>query len=408
MEVPTQLAGANVPPGVSAPRPMAQFVERLVSQTGRTDLSSHPKVVEAALSQSQAEASRLFMEAIMEVPVKPTRPAPPGVMASIASREATRRAEHFQELKLDEEELMSNVDYQIRIVHDSMAKLQRHRAEAALFTGVKQGANLADELVKAQEWYELDESAVNKIVLRTPTVFISHFNSAAGINETVNLGRYEVHVPLDLSCINVYRLSDNVMAGSNYHPHVSSSGHPCWGNGNVTVRDALLEGKLSTALEVLRSLLCTYNDAGPYVPLDRFVSERQPIEWEGMPLEYVPYGLTHNQYSKAWYSSYVLIPHTLLPKSRTWASLFSSTRTFTIGGVCKRCKGYFVPVYKIVYSHNGVEPHSKKGRYYVQLEDGTYYEVPREYNMASAPCRTFMINYTPKEKEQSNEQEEAI
>lgn len=386
------------------------FVSRVLSQTGRTDLATHPKVLEAEQVE-QADATRLIMEAIVANPTKAITPLPPLVLHAYQERleegAKRRKYELIERVKIR----TAGVDSYLRYVDEAVEELVAARRELDSYTGVTR-PDLSAELSKAQAWYELvpDRCTAGAIVLRTPTVFISHFNTKAGINETVRLGRYEVYIPLHLASITVLPCDDNVKVSGVYHPHISSIGQPCWGTGGATVRDALESGHLSTALEVLRSLLCTYNDAGPYQPINRFVEERQPEEWAGRPMAYHYYGWHVNSYVGKAYSKVVLIPHVLLPKDKKWAQYSSATRTFTIGGTPKKCKGYFVPVYDKVYEFNGMVPHSLANTFFVKLSDGSYHQLSREYNVASAPWRSYQLpedeQPKPPTKEVTSEQED--
>jgi hypothetical protein len=97
--------------------------------------------------------------------------------------------------------------------------------------------------------------------------------------ESIALGRFRIDLNLDRfhygrldgDAVRAIALEPNPAASNDEitHPHVQG-GQICLGEGSVMVRQALTEGRLYDALLVVRSVLMTYNDASPYLSLDRW------------------------------------------------------------------------------------------------------------------------------------------
>ncbi|MDB5326006.1 MAG: hypothetical protein JWM57_1575 [Phycisphaerales bacterium] len=101
--------------------------------------------------------------------------------------------------------------------------------------------------------------------------------------EGVALGRFRLVV--DLSRLGRGRLDGDTVTAEALEPNPSASNdeitHPhvqggciCFGDGGPLLRAALAEGRLYDALVVTRQVLLTYNEASPYVRLDRWTGRR--------------------------------------------------------------------------------------------------------------------------------------
>lgn len=97
--------------------------------------------------------------------------------------------------------------------------------------------------------------------------------------EGIELGRFRL--VLDLSrlsrgrcggdCLSVEALDPNPASSNDEvtHPHVQG-GQVCLGDGAGLFRTALAEGRLYDAFVIVNQVLHTYNDASPYIALDRW------------------------------------------------------------------------------------------------------------------------------------------
>ena len=135
-------------------------------------------------------------------------------------------------------------------------------------------SSLVDELSQVQQEFgslEID-NAENTISVITEPITL----------DDVYLGPFRIHLELKkfnelytASPYYVIALSPNPAATDETvtHPHVSSE-KLCEGDGCVTIRTALEQGRLSDFFTMVRSILNTYNPDSPYVAL---------IDWCGEP-----------------------------------------------------------------------------------------------------------------------------
>lgn len=106
-------------------------------------------------------------------------------------------------------------------------------------------------------------------------VVMSEINPSAGINRTVNLGKYLMRYDVKTASLKVLRHSQNILRdGTFYHPYIYKDGTICWGNAANTAYKLLAEGALYEVGGLLSALLVTYApDATPYVHLYDFAKQ---------------------------------------------------------------------------------------------------------------------------------------
>jgi len=110
-------------------------------------------------------------------------------------------------------------------------------------------------------------------------IICSHTNPAAGVNMSVNMGRYTVRVNLSHSKISlVGKLYNNIgissrSFGSVIHPH-STTRSICWGSARQDVEQAALDGNLVRQFNLLDELLACYSPSNPYAALRTFNRHR--------------------------------------------------------------------------------------------------------------------------------------
>lgn len=91
----------------------------------------------------------------------------------------------------------------------------------------------------------------------------------------INLGSYMVLFKTSgkftSSSIRVFPFNDNIRTKRGYyHPHVSSSGSICWGNGLEPAMKAVTEKDMNKVFKILASLLSVYNADSPYDGINEF------------------------------------------------------------------------------------------------------------------------------------------
>lgn len=131
-----------------------------------------------------------------------------------------------------------------------------------LKTAIKDDAGKIDKAIK--EIMALKENGtyteidfrLNEIVAQTPMVYCEHKD------DVYELGKYEVHVPLDNADIRIYNLTRQ--PGGYHHPHVKSDGQPCLGTLSEAIPKHIGRADFAVILMALNSYLHSYNPASPY------------------------------------------------------------------------------------------------------------------------------------------------
>lgn len=152
--------------------------------------------------------------------------------------------------------------------------------------------------VLKDNWYTLDRQFMaehnatckekdNVIAFLTPEIFLVYENRSAGIDSSVNLGRFRVIYQPNRARIHVLPYMNNVFCQGSYHPHVSTDGDPCWGNAAAVYSEAMGKIKPSIALTALRTLLQTYNPESPYRTIESYEEERDEQAPDNMAACYV-------------------------------------------------------------------------------------------------------------------------
>lgn len=144
---------------------------------------------------------------------------------------------------------------------------------------------LGDDIEKVRS-----EASRDQITLySTSDIVITEKNKLAGIDHTVNLGRFKVGIFYDSGLyIEVMRWKDNFAVSNHIHPHIGTGGDPCWGQAGDEIRRLYLDFNLTEVFKILDSILFDYNDSNPYVPIYSFIQylesggrrsdEQQPLQ----------------------------------------------------------------------------------------------------------------------------------
>ena len=156
--------------------------------------------------------------------------------------------------------------------------------QEAIANGSDQAEPLLDQVIdlEADGWWKFVNRQAATIYFVTSRIVLREYNPAAGIDCTVDMGQYIAVVDIHNKSANVYPCFSTPVqfsSGASYHPHVSSGGTLCWGNGEDRFFDAMNAGKLKEAMTMLRALLTTYEPSNPYRILQEYgkISERFKI-----------------------------------------------------------------------------------------------------------------------------------
>lgn len=102
-------------------------------------------------------------------------------------------------------------------------------------------------------------------------IVLTEKNPSAGIDISVNVGRFEAQLVPKTSMVRVFQAGNNVLAHGYWHPYISSAGGVCWGNASDTADELLASAKYGQAFALLAALLATYDsNTTPYMDLVNF------------------------------------------------------------------------------------------------------------------------------------------
>ena len=107
------------------------------------------------------------------------------------------------------------------------------------------------------------------------------------------------------------------------HPHVSNE-RLCEGDGSVTIRTALEQGRLCDFFTMVRSILQTYNPDSPYVSLD---------DWDGEPCYECGYVMSREDTYYCYYCE-----HDYCSECSTYCRLCEETVCLSCSGECPYCE----------------------------------------------------------------------
>ena len=169
--------------------------------------------------------------------------------------------------------LSSAVDYQ-RSYEEQLRRAVEARAATMQISG--QDPKVSEQIETLTEgsfWQYAGQARESSsvFVLRTKNdVICSHKNVAAEIDITVNLGKFDARFDMRGGILRVVAHSDNVFVSDYIHPHISSNGSVCWGNGGDTALRAQSSMNLIQLFTLLSSVLVNYNSSNPYRSLEDF------------------------------------------------------------------------------------------------------------------------------------------
>lgn len=88
--------------------------------------------------------------------------------------------------------------------------------------------------------------------------------------EFTDLPAYKIRVDFNNPNIIVERINNSNFQSLDQHPHVNSSGKPCFGNMASHYASAMSDMNIEKTVMVVLGILTSFNSAGPYVSLEDF------------------------------------------------------------------------------------------------------------------------------------------
>ena len=114
----------------------------------------------------------------------------------------------------------------------------------------------------------------DRIVARTYPITVTSRDG-----DDYDLGTFQVVIRLDADDVRITKISGEKPDGYP-HPHVSSSGVPCFGNIGAPLAKMLAEGQYAAALSVLLQFLRSYNPGDAYIKLEHFDPDFQDARYD--------------------------------------------------------------------------------------------------------------------------------
>jgi hypothetical protein len=218
------------------------------------------------------------------------------LFANIISVKSTQ--EYLSTVKARDVQLRNAVDA-TNSVQSYLRSMMEYQEKIDRLDG-KSSWNLTETIKKAvaDGWYTYDSELTSRynstrlnhrdhgLVFTTPHVQCKYVNQAAGINKSLDFGRYQVvYVPSN-GMVFVLKLENNINVDGYYHPHVTTSGSVCWGNGANAMGSAVKLHKVDEILQILRVILENYNADSPYISYIMFEVRRDPSKMRELPTRF--------------------------------------------------------------------------------------------------------------------------
>lgn len=129
------------------------------------------------------------------------------------------------------------------------------------------------EQITASPFWTLELVHQNEWEFRTRNdVFMTEKADEAGVNRTLNFGKYIARVNFIRGSILVRKYSNNLTTVRGfYHPYIDGSGGICWGNAKDTFYKLTKDRQWSKIMDLLASLLTTYSTSStPWEDFEAF------------------------------------------------------------------------------------------------------------------------------------------
>lgn len=140
--------------------------------------------------------------------------------------------------------------------------------------------NQIQEVSNSSQWVYKGLRGDSVVFTTRNDVILKHKNQAAGIDVTVNFGKFDVLYSLETFLLKVKPCENNVFVHDYYHPHINYAGSVCWGSASDTVSKALSSLNFTHVMTILASVLNSYNPDNPYKPIEMFDKEVKKLEAE--------------------------------------------------------------------------------------------------------------------------------
>jgi hypothetical protein len=225
--------------------------------------------------------------------VERTKTAPDSQLANVETILKNQLAASLKRRTDEKKRMLENtintrirdVDQYIIAMNDRIANIVNARKELAQLIGVGTEDKILSDIKELllgnfYQFHDIEGSTINFITKND--IINKLIQPSAGLNITVNLGKFRIALDMDRMKINIFPFSNNVKVqrnGDNYfHPHVSSGTTVCWGNVSDQAGRMLGNMEVKNVMLLLATLLTTYNQDNPYAPLQSFKEVADDME----------------------------------------------------------------------------------------------------------------------------------
>lgn len=144
------------------------------------------------------------------------------------------------------------------------------------------------------------------VEMETGFVILRHVNQAQNVDMTVNFGSFKIIWYPHSNQFKVHRNKGNTVVHEYYHPHIGNSGDICLGNAAQAFTTALKDMEYHKCVEIIQTILHTYNPDSPFRRLDDFWTIQNKEKIKGMPFTYKNVGTVWIQEDEVEFSPRVL------------------------------------------------------------------------------------------------------
>lgn len=201
----------------------------------------------------------------------------------VFSARKKERIENLQNTIISERESIETVTNQML---EKISKIVRSRSELDMLENISTKDKFVSDIeeVLKGNFYKFESFQDNILTLSTKqNVISSLINPKAGLNLSVDLGKFKAVLNLLDFNLKILPHENNIKLGGCYHPYVGTSGAICFGNAAARANELLAEMNVKGVLELLAALLTNFSDeTAPHVSLSSFAEEVKRIA-KGLP-----------------------------------------------------------------------------------------------------------------------------
>lgn len=147
-----------------------------------------------------------------------------------------------------------------------------------------------EKIVRAGFWSYFGYDSENVFFESRGPIVLSCVNDAAGINLTVNLGRFRLLYGPSTAKVRLLPHQNNLVSQYRCHPHVYSDGRICYGGAHAIIPKLLANGEVANAVRLITQIITEYNPNSPLWGLSSYVKQKvfnpdpaPPPVFEGQP-----------------------------------------------------------------------------------------------------------------------------